>query len=207
MEQDPFIGRYYVGRRYLRECRLYRVLGSFTPPGYGMRLHYRCDTLEYSGDNTVSIEHHLIDANEAGDIFTQEINEAQYQLGIDLFYKSLVQIRQCITSLKGISCDLIQVGKAYRLLDRLYFNVQRDYKEDFIESQCLEINPSSISIRRTCIASSLTETNFIGYEEIGPNDAQKAIKQFELFHATISNYINSLVKEDPPYSFFDNGKS
>ena len=76
MEQDSYIGRYFVGRRYLRECRLYRVLGIYTPPGYGA--NYRCDSLEYSGDNNISIEHHLIDTKEASDILMQEISEEQY---------------------------------------------------------------------------------------------------------------------------------
>lgn len=197
MPQDPFIGRYYVGRRYLRECRLYRVLGSFTPPGYGMRLHYRCDTLEYSGDNTVSIEHHLIDAKEAGDIFTQEITEAQYQRGIDLFYKSLVQIRKYIISLPGMPCDQILSARSYRLFDQLYFGVQHNPKENLFECRYIEILPSSIAIRGMWISSSLVGTNHIDYEEIDSTDAQKAIKQFELLYATVRNYINSLVQEEP----------
>ena len=204
MEQDPFIGRYYVGRRYLRECRLYRVLGTYTPTGYGA--NYRCDSLEYSGDNNISIEHHLIDTKEASDILMQEISEEQYQRGIDLFFKSLIQIRRYVISLKGIPADHIQVGRAYRFFDRLYYNLQQNPKDSHTECQYLEINPPSLSIRRTWIPSSLLENNPIGYEEIDATDAQKAVKQFELLYATISNYINSLVKEEPPYSFFIYGK-
>lgn len=204
MEQDLYIGRYYVGRRYLRECRLYRVLDIYMPPGYGE--HYRCDSLEYSGDNVVSIEHHLVDSKEAGDILKQEISDTQYQRGIELFYKSLMQIRQYITSLKGIPCDHIQVGKAYRFFDQLYFNVQQNPKDKHIESQFLQIDPSSVSIRRTEIPSSLVETNLIGYEEIDPTDAQKAVKQFELLYAAVRSYINALVPDDPPYGSFIVGK-
>jgi len=195
MAQDPYIGRYYVGRRYLRECRLYRVLDIYMPLGYGV--HYRCDTLEYSGDNVVGIEHHIIDSKEAGDIFKQEISDVQYQRGIDLFYKSLLHIRQHIISLKGIPCDHIQVGKAYRLFNHLYFNVNRNPKDNHTESQYLEISPSAVAIHRTGIPYSLVETNLIDYEEINPTDAQKAIKQFELLYATVRNYINSLVQEEP----------
>ena len=195
MEQDPYLGRYYVGRRYLRECRLYRVLDIYMPPGYGV--HYRCDTLEYSGDNVVGIEHHLIDSKEAGDIFKQEISDVQYQRGIDLFYKSLLHIRQHIISLKGIPCDHIQAGKAYRLFDQLYFNVNQNPKDGHTESQYLEVFPSEVAVRRASIPSSLVETNLIYYEEIDPTDAQKAVKQFELLYATVRNYINSLVQEEP----------
>ena len=201
---DPFLGRYYVGRRYLRECRLYHVLGTYTPTGN--KAHYCCDSLEYSNDNSVSMEHHLIEKKTAGDILMQEITEADYERGIELFYKSLLQIRQYITSLKGIPCDHIQAGKAYRFFDHLYLNVHQNPKGNYFESQYLEIAPSSVTIRGTWISSSLSETNRINYEEITSSDAQKAIKQFELFYATIRNYINSLVKEDPPYGSFVIGK-
>ena len=165
------------------------------PPGYGV--HYRCDTLEYSGDNVVGIEHHIIDSKEAGDFFKQEISDVQYQRGIELFYKSLLQIRQYIISLKGIPCDHIQAEKAYRLFDQLYFNLNQNPKDGQIGSQYLEISPAEIAVRRASIPSSLVETNLIGYEEINPTDAQKAAKQFELLYATVRNYINSLVKEEP----------
>ena len=200
MEQDPFIGRYYVGRRYLRECRLYRVLGTYTPTGYGA--NYRCDSLEYSGDNHMSIDHHLIDTKEASDILMQEITEVQYQRGIDLFYKSLMQIRQYVISLKGNPSDHIQAGRAYRFFDQLYFDFQQNPKDGHTECQFLEITPPSISIRRTWIPSSLIEANPIGYEEIDVTDAQKAVKQFELLYATVRSYINALVKEEAPFGFF-----
>jgi len=196
MEQDPYIGRYFVGRRYLREHRLYHVVGTYMPAGYNA--HYRCDSLEYSGDNLVSMAHHLIDIKEAGDIFVQEITEEQYQLGIDLFYKSLMQIRQFVASLKGTPCDQIHVGKAYRLFEQLYFNVQQNPQDGHTESRFLEINPLSVSIRITWIPSSLIETNRIDYEEIDATDVQKAIKQFEFLYATVRSYIDALAKKDNP---------
>ena len=191
MEQDYYVGRYFVGRLYLRECRLFHVLGTDTSVGSG--LHYRCEALEYSSDNSVSIEYHIIDRERV--LLSHEITEEQYQRGIELFYKSLMQIRQFVTSLKGIPCDRIQASRAFRLFGQLYFSVHHNPLESHTNCQNLEITPSSIILRRPWIPSSLFGVNHIDYEEIDPIEAQKAIKQFELFYATISNYINALAKE------------
>ncbi len=194
MEQDSIVGRCYLGRRYLRECRLYRVVGIYSPLGYNAQ--YRCDSLEYSGENNVSMEHHLIDVQEAGDIFMHEITLEQYQRGIEMLHKSLTKIRQHITSLQGIPCDQIQVGNAYRLFDSLYFNLKQNPLQGYTESENLKISPWSITISRTWIPSSLIECNPIGYEKIDAVEVQKAIKQFEFLYATVRNYINALVKEE-----------
>ncbi len=191
MGQDFFVGRYYVGHLFLRECRIFHVLG--TDPSFGSGVQYRCEALEYSSDNSVSIEYQIIDREHV--LMSHEITEEQYQRGIDLFYKSLMQIRQFVTSLKGIPCDRIQASRAFRLFGQLYFSVHHRPLESHTNCQNLEITPSSIILRRPWIPSSLLGVNHIDYEEIDPIEAQKAIKQFELFYAAISNYINALAKE------------
>ena len=191
MGQDFFVGRYYVERRFLRECSIFHVLA--TDKSIGSGFNYRCEALEYSHDTSVTIEYKFIGREQV--LLCHEITEEQYQRGINLFYKSLMQIRQFVTSLKGIPCDRIQASRAFRLFGQLYFSVHHNPLESHTNCQNLEITPSSIILRRPWIPSSLLGVNHIDYEEIDPFEAQKAIKQFELFYATISNYINALAKE------------
>ena len=162
MEQDPFIGRYYVGRRYLRENRLYHVLGTYMP-SYNAKHVYRCETLDYD---------------------------------------SVARIRQYILSMKGIPCDHIQIGKAYRCFDILYYNIKQNPKDLLVECESIKIEPSSVTLGNSWIPINFAKFNRIAYEEIDLTDAQKAIKQFQFLHATIRSYIDALVKEEPPYGLF-----
>ena len=201
MEQDPFIGRYYVGRRYLRENRLYHVLGTYMP-SYNAKHVYRCETLDYDGDYAVKVEYDHIDMETAPDFFIQEITHEQYMRGIELFYQSVARIRQYILSMKGIPCDHIQIGKAYRCFDILYYNIKQNPKDLLVECESIKIEPSSVTLGNSWIPINFAKFNRIAYEEIDLTDAQKAIKQFQFLHATIRSYIDALVKEEPPYGLF-----
>ena len=150
MEQDPFIGRYYVGRRYLRENRLYHVLGTYMP-SYNAKHVYRCETLDYDGDYAVKVEYDHIDMETAPDFFLQEITQEQYMRGIELFYQSVARIRQYILSMKGIPCDHIQIGKAYRCFDILYYNIKQNPKDLLVECESIKIEPSSVTLGNSWI--------------------------------------------------------
>lgn len=201
MLTNPYIGHCFVGRRFLNGHRIYRVLGTYVP-GSTAQPVYRCETLSYKGDNTVSVEYDYIDVTMAGDFLIQEITTEQYMRGIDLFYQSLVQIRHFITSMKSTACDHIEIGKAYRLFDVLYYDIRLLPQDKFLECKLMNVKPTSISLNNSWVPPSLSLSNRIDYEEIDVIDAQKAVKQFQLLYATVRSYINALVKEDPAYPPF-----
>ena len=120
--------------------------------------------------------------------------------GIELFYQSVARIRQYILSMKGIPCDHIQIGKAYRCFDILYYNIKQNPKDLLVECESIKIEPSSVTLGNSWIPINFAKFNRIAYEEIDLTDAQKAIKQFQFLHATIRSYIDALVKEEPPNS-------
>jgi len=194
-EQDPYIGHCYVGRRYMRENRLYRVLGIFMP-GYTAKHVYRCETLDYDGDYAVKVEYDHIEVETAKDFFVQEITHEQYLRGIDLFYKSLTRIHDYVTSMKGNPCDHMQIGKAYRCFGDLFYNFKQNPKDLLVECESIKIESSSITLNNSWIPLNLAMTNRIGYEEIDATDAQKAIKQFQFLHATVRSYIDALAKDE-----------
>jgi hypothetical protein len=194
-EQDPFIGRCFVGRRYMRENRLYRVLGTYMP-GYTAKHVYRCETLDYDGDYAVKVEYDHIEMETAKDFFIQEITHEQYIRGIELFYKSLAKIHEYVNSMKGIPCDHMQIGKAYRSFGDLYYNLNQNPKDLLVSCENIKIESSSITLNNSWIPLNLVMNNRIGYEEIEANDAQKAIKQFQFLHATVRSYIDALAKDE-----------